>query len=192
MATSDVKICNRALAKVGGGRIDSLTEGTEAARVCNELYSELRDEVLVAGQWDFAVKRVGLAQNATAPTSRFTYAYNYPADYLKTVSVTTDGTTPLGPEDFRSEGSRVVTDQTAICLVYMARITDSALYPPDFASSLAARIAIDLASSIAKNGRLRIEMQSEYAAYLNEHLASNSGNETLQTPQNSGYENGRA
>jgi len=54
---SPVGIANIALSKVGATRIVSFTENTENARLLNSIYGTIRDEVLRAHPWNFAVTR---------------------------------------------------------------------------------------------------------------------------------------
>lgn len=64
MAT-DVSICNRAIQKVGGQPITSLSGASETARACNRVYSEIRDEELRSNNWNFSIKRTILSCEKT-------------------------------------------------------------------------------------------------------------------------------
>lgn len=57
-AGSDTGIANVALARLGAKRISAISEDTENARLINAVYGTLRDEVLRAHPWNFAIKRV--------------------------------------------------------------------------------------------------------------------------------------
>ena len=59
---SVVGICNRALEKLGGGYIAALTEASKEARALNRAYDYVRDAVLRAHPWNFAIKRASLAR----------------------------------------------------------------------------------------------------------------------------------
>ena len=67
MATSVVQIVNNALVRIGANAILTLTEDSEAARAANLIYEQVRDSCLRDHVWNFAVNRVELAQNSTAP-----------------------------------------------------------------------------------------------------------------------------
>lgn len=58
---SSVGIANIALSKIGVQRLTSFSENTEPARLLNAIYGTLRDEVLRAHPWNFAIKRVAPA-----------------------------------------------------------------------------------------------------------------------------------
>ena len=83
MATSVVQIVNNALIKIGASAILTLTENSEAARAANLIYEQVRDASIRDHVWNFAIRRVELAQNSTAPAFEFSYQYNLPSDCLR-------------------------------------------------------------------------------------------------------------
>jgi len=64
---SAVGVANIALSKIGAQRIVSMTEATENARLLNAIYGTIRDEVLRAHPWNFAIKRIAPALYAYTP-----------------------------------------------------------------------------------------------------------------------------
>lgn len=58
---SSVGIANIALSKIGAQRIVSFSENTENARLLNAIYGTIRDEVLRAHPWNFAITRTAPA-----------------------------------------------------------------------------------------------------------------------------------
>ena len=80
-------IVNKSLRMIGATRITSLTDGSTNANAANDIYTEVRDELLRSHPWNFATKRAKLAQSATTPTFEFDYAYPLPSDWIRTVSV---------------------------------------------------------------------------------------------------------
>lgn len=90
--TSEVVLCNRALAAIGTrSTISSITpsDGSEEANQCSLLYYPVRDQLLRSAHWDFARAQNYLAQlkssqdtNSTCPVP-WAYEYAYPSDCLK-------------------------------------------------------------------------------------------------------------
>lgn len=80
--TSEVEICNLALAHVRGGSINSLTEKSTQAQYCKLLYPVARDAVLTDVPWNFnhRVKPLALL---TDDLFNWIYTYQYPADCLR-------------------------------------------------------------------------------------------------------------
>ena len=83
---SETDIANVALRLVGGTRITSLTQATPNANAVNDIYSQIRDDMLEY-PWNFATQRVELAQVSTTPAFGFDFAYALPADWAYTISV---------------------------------------------------------------------------------------------------------
>ena len=66
---SEVGICNASLQLVKHSKtITSLSQGTKEANACEVIYEELRDALIEMHAWNFAVKRVKLAQLVATPT----------------------------------------------------------------------------------------------------------------------------
>jgi hypothetical protein len=84
--TTDVDICNRALAEIGARVIiASLAEATPAAKNCNLLYNPMRQQILRAAPWAFARKTLAitpiglLTDNPPASPYPWLAKYLYPA-----------------------------------------------------------------------------------------------------------------
>ena len=75
MAESAVQICNNALIKLGANTITSLSDDTKPARLCNKIYTVLRDDLLRSHPWNFAIGRSSLAQLVDAPAFGFSFQY---------------------------------------------------------------------------------------------------------------------
>jgi hypothetical protein len=54
MVTTSLEICNLALARLGDISISAIDTTTKAGSLCNTLYAQLRDELLVSYPWSFA------------------------------------------------------------------------------------------------------------------------------------------
>ena len=64
---SVVEISNNALNAIGATNITSMDENSKAARVINQVYANVRNEVFRAHPWNCLIKRATLAQDASAP-----------------------------------------------------------------------------------------------------------------------------
>ncbi len=142
--TSEVSICNLALTKIGEEQILSLTEDTKAGRLCNLHYAHMRDTVLRSHYWNFAIKRVALAASTTAPVYEYTTAFPLPSDFIRILD-----TNLLRGADWKIEANELVTDDDAVSIRYVARITDTNQFDPLFVEALAARIGAELAQPLA-------------------------------------------
>jgi hypothetical protein len=166
--TSEVAICNAALAKVSNNRITSLTEGSTAGDLCNEMYGRVRDRLLRRHIWNFNKKRVKLAQLSTAPVFGWTYAYQLPSDWVRNIAVYPDSAGIGQTHGYQVEGRRILSDHENIYLVYGGRITDPNDFDDMFREALAYALAVELAVPLAKSATLRDRMNEAFLAYVME------------------------
>lgn len=152
--TSEVGICNSALNKIGAKYIASLSEGSANANACNEQYAKVRDALLRSHNWNFAMKRVQLAQLSTTPAFGFDYEYQLPSDWLRVVSVH-DNDEGTGAVKYKIEGKKILTDSDELYLRYVHQITDPNEMTADFHEALAYLLAKDLSTKIANSNTLR-------------------------------------
>lgn len=141
---SIIDICNGALRRLGQQPITALDDPIEAARVAKERYPIIRDALLQAHPWNFALKRAALAADL-APAADGRRAYALPADCLALHRVEAGR--------WAVEGRRVLADANPpLPILYGARIEDPALYPPLFVEALSSRLAADLAEPLTQSG----------------------------------------
>jgi hypothetical protein len=127
MATSDVQVCNLALSRIGASTITSLTaDSTKEDRLCNQFYSQFRDELLKSFVWNFALKttplnRVDLFETdtdyfdiltitnvATSNPIAVTAANNYATGYIVKIW-DVSGTDELNDQTFEVTGSNTAS-----------------------------------------------------------------------------------
>jgi hypothetical protein len=157
--SSVVGICNSALIKIGASRITSLSDGTKNAILCNEQYEKLRDEVLQSHPWNFALKRQALGQDVTAPIFDYAYRYLLPDDCLRVLRTEDD-------TEHKIEGRYLLSDESTVKILYISQVTEVTEFSPIFREVLAARIACELAYSLAQSSQLAEKMLEFYEAQL--------------------------
>lgn len=156
---SEVSICNSALINIGATTITSLTQGIKNANACNEQYFKLRDQLLRAHNWNFAIKRIKLGQLSATPVTEFDFQYALPSDWLRTIQVH-DNDAGLGRIKYKIEGGNILSDATNIYLRYVSRITDPNKMPADFQEVLGWRLAMALTIKIAgSNTRFKLAQE---------------------------------
>jgi hypothetical protein len=90
MATK-LGVYNGALNEVGERQIASLTESTEARRVLDLVYTDVVNECLEEGSWNFATETVQLdADTGVTPSFGFTKVFAKPTDWKRTVAISSD------------------------------------------------------------------------------------------------------
>ncbi|MAN64596.1 MAG: hypothetical protein CMI60_21915 [Parvibaculum sp.] len=163
MATNTfVSISNRALTLLGAQPITSLADDTKEARACNRMYEQSRNQVLRGHPWNFAVKRVALAADTTAPVYEYTNAFTWPSDCLRVVEVDTT-------ENWIIEGRKIVSNAAApLNIVYVSEVEDPTLFDALFAETFALRLAADIAYEITASQTVLSNMETLYTTKLAE------------------------
>ncbi len=164
---SEVSICNQALSWLGGAHITSLDDESTEAVLCKATYASVRDAVLEARDWTFAVGRYDLPKAATGPTNGYANAFPIPSDVLRILEV-------LDNLDWQIEGQDVVTNEDAVSIKAVVRVTDPNRFSALFVQALAARLAADLAIALTQSRELQQQHYQLYLAKLDE-AAANDG-----------------
>lgn len=153
---SEIDIINRALYKIGDQRITSRGENNSRARLMDEIYDGVRDELLRECPWNFAVKRDTLSANPTAPIYEWATAFNIPADFLYMVSVESNSA-------YRLEGNQILSNkENSLNITYIRRVTDTTEFDTGFADTLASKLAYEGASRITADNALQDRLFSAY------------------------------
>ena len=167
---SDTDVANVALRLVGATAITSITDGSTNGNLLDDIYTEVRDDLLRSHPWNFATKRVQLAQISTDPTFEFDHAYALPSDWLRTISVH-DNDAGHGTVLYRTEQvagqNAIVASSDAIYLRYVHRVTDPNLMAADFRRAFELSLARDLSIPVASSNT----MQAQYSAEASRVLA---------------------
>lgn len=165
MASSPVKIVNSALIKVGCELITSLSDDNKRARIANEQYEKLRDEVLAAHLWNFCVARKEFARTANTPSWNWAYEYSIPSDVLRVMEIQQD--VPWAVEINPVSGAKVlVTDASEVFAKYIRKTTDTTLYSPYFDEVLSMRMAADFAYALVQSSTLQQTLMDTYMKML--------------------------
>ncbi len=162
-----VGICNLALGWVGAKLITSIDDDATGAELCKANWDAVRDAVLEARAWTFAVERANLAADPVAPAYGWAARYQVPADRLRVLEAD-DGS---GRADFewQREGAYLVTDQAApLYIRYLKRVEDPALWSPIFAIAMSYRLAVVLSVPLTENRSLQADLWKLYDQALRE------------------------
>lgn len=153
---------------MGADIIQSLTQTTRAAIVCNTLYAYLRDEVMSNAPWRFATKRITLAPTGTSPLFDFTYAFDLPSDCLR----------PLHTDDdsivWVQEGNQLLSNEPTLNLKYLYRNTDESSWSAMFCETLSWRLCMELALSLTQSIPMKQEAEKSYKDALAQARAMNA------------------
>lgn len=178
MYTSEVDICNLALAAIGEADIDSLTEDTKRARLCARYYSKTRDHLIAEFDWPFARKARELKPLASPlnVVPEGMTGYGLPVDCVTPLDIlplgSKDEWTVLGRELFCSTR----TDEECPTLRYTSLIISPGLFSAAFGNILATGLAARLCNPITKDRKLARDL---YLQYTNEKKEAWAGDATI-------------
>ena len=164
---SIVQICNKALDKVGHGPITSLTDGTKAANLCNRNWEMIRDEILRAHPWNFAVTRATLAPSSTTPDWGFAYKFPLPSDNLRLLEVLDHSTA-----EYQVESKHILADDDVLYIRYIAKKTDPNDYDSQFVNMAAQRLAIELCEPLTQSTTKKTMLWDEFKEFTTMALRS--------------------
>ena len=170
MALSEVQICNLALGWLGAELITSLQDDNEGAKLCNANYASARDAVLESAQWSFAIQRRVLTPVVEEPEFTWGQKFLIPVNSIRILKVISNPSNPEVSTSWAKEGNFIVADQEKLYMIYLARITDTALFTAQFTQALAQRLAADLAIPITESRNLAENYWSLYLAKLEEAI----------------------
>lgn len=153
---SSTEICNLALSHLGNTkRIANLdTEQSQEASLFRVFYETTRDLVLNEYEWPFATKMAALALIEEEPNDEWTYSYRYPSDCLKFMRILSGNRADTNSSrvpykiSHDASGKIVYSDYEEAECEYIASITDTSYFSPDFIMALSFRLAAYAAPSL--------------------------------------------
>ncbi len=199
MATiSSVKIANMALDYIGAdATIESLTEASPTARICNRWYEWSRVQTLEAYNWNFARKRKALALLETQPYDDWAYRYEYPSDCIRAREIVNPAGQGADVVPFSvvsgddGAATTILTDMDEATLVYTFDVADPSRFTTLFVDALAWRLASRIAFSLTGKADLaRFALQS-YQAHVAQAAGANASEGFERGPRDAAWIRGR-
>lgn len=166
LTASDTTIANLALSHVGVGKeIAALeTENSNEANACRRYFETARDLTVRAFAWPFAMKSAVLTLVAENPTTEWAFSYVYPADCLRDIRIlsgirndTRQSRIPYKViNDQDNSRLLIYTDMEDAILEYTVKVTNSALFPPDFTMAFSYRLGYLIAPRLTKGDPFKL------------------------------------
>lgn len=168
MSSSAITISSNALQHLGDDPIASfsLSEG-KRARLCGNIWPQVRDYLLRKHAWPCARKRVILAPETTTPDFDWGYSFVLPGDWLRTLQVGQRGERP----NFELEGRKIYADTNVLRLVYVWRNEDPSSWDSLLCDLACAEMVARLAYPITQSVSLAQEMRQQADRMLREAKA---------------------
>lgn len=177
--TSKTQIANLALVRIGAKRITDLADQeSKGARVCNEVFDQIMEEVIRSGNWNCLKARATLSVNTDAPEFGWTYSYALPTDCAKMVKLNGSAYDSEPGDPFEVEGVNLFTDADYAQIKYIKLDFAVAKWDALLIGACVTRLAAEIAAAMRSDG-LEIS-QGLMAEYENIRLPKariKSGNE---------------
>lgn len=165
---TDVDICNNALILFGASTINALDEDSTEARICSKVYSDARDTLLRMHPWNFAVKRKELTADTATPVFDYSKQFTLPSDCIRVLHL--DDL----EDDFKVEGSKILSDSSTINIKYISRVEDTSLMTAEFRNLLSIFIARKIAYRFSRNAKSISVLFEEFMLAFNEAKSADS------------------
>ncbi len=181
---SKIGLANLALYKIGGQRITSFTDGSNSARVINDIYDQCREMVLEEHPWSFATKTASLQTLSSTPTDfgdGLSIAYALPADWLFTYLINF----PYANTRQEVLNSQLVllSDTTGLIIKYIFNNDDPTQYSSKFYEALACKLATEACFKLVQAGNKVSSEKVDYGTALLSAMAADSKNSGPDQPQ---------
>jgi len=159
VANTPIKICSRASLLIGGDVIQSFSDGTAEASVCDAMYEDVARSALTNSRWRFATDQSVLNRLAEEPTGRWTAAYQLPSELIMLSAVTINEV----PIKYDVYGSKVYCNESEtseLIADYVFR-ADESTWPPYFVTAVEYMMAAVLSVSVARDSQLASLMEQK-------------------------------
>lgn len=165
--------------------VDKEFEADRAYPVLDAAWERVVRFCLTEHYWNFATTTTSIASSGAASLG-FTYGFNKPSNWLRTIHVASDTSFSTNIE-YRDEGGRLLANITPIYLRYVssAAALDSAAasWPEAFTRVVAYRLAYECVEVITRDPNKRKPLLEEYALALNGAKLKDAADQSLVIPK---------
>lgn len=160
-------VCNMALARLGGKRINDYGDSTDTkveAIYCRLFYEQTAKALIRSHLWRFAQARASLSQNATSPAFEYTYAYDLPNNFLRHLILYDGSDMPLGNTyySYSLEGKQLLCDiDTPLYLRYIKWVPSEADWDTLFVEVLVLQLARKLVIPLSQSVKLKTDIDND-------------------------------
>ena len=181
---SAVQICSNALLMLGAGPINSFTEadttgsGLDRARLASNLYPSVQAAVLRSHPWNCATSRVILSPLSIVPAYGYSFQYQLPTNWLRTLAVGQYETDRLS---YRTEGQSILFNDNPLYLTYLFLNLVETTYDAALIYALELKMASVMAYGLTKSTSLKTQMENEFQLALKSARTSDGQDDPHET-----------
>lgn len=153
MASSDIDICNQALARLGSPEISSFTDGSPNSVTCAQNYPDFKRFLLSVHSWHFNDFQRELGKRANFDPIGYNAAFTLPADKLTAPQALYSDTSGTIVKDFRIIGDDVHCDCEQLFTLYSRDLAE-VLWPPGFTTFVIVAFAAEITMAVTERNSL--------------------------------------
>jgi hypothetical protein len=157
-----LNICNTALLLANANTINSLTDSTREAAMCNSIYETVKDATLQKHPWSFSLFQEQLAKTTNTPLFDYAYEYQLPTKLLRVLKIST----PPG-NDYRVLKDKLLSSVDGVEVLYQ-KDPGEEFYPAYFRVVLEYRLAQKLSLALVQDQNMADRFQQEYLLTMRE------------------------
>ena len=147
---TETELVNMALNRVGAKRITDLPTDNSPSGIAARLhYSQTRDSLLRSFDWPFARDRKKLSQDTSSPDFEYDNQFHMPSDFLGLRENYEESQYDKANERGEIEGELFLTNDAAVYLKYIKRVTTVAKFDPLFTELLILVLAKKFITALA-------------------------------------------
>lgn len=154
-SSSWVELCNKALGRLGAGKISDFSTGGNLSYYCNLYLGDAIEYVFSQFDWPFAKTRLQLAASTTAPEYGYDYAFPLPSNYCRLVEVEND------EYEYSVESNSILTDSDEVWITYIAKPDDPVLLPGYIKRAIETELAFLLSTPLTSSDSVTQRVMSE-------------------------------
>jgi hypothetical protein len=197
-AESSTTICNQAIARIGGIRINDYDDATDTkleAIYCRLFFPQTSRSLMKDHYWPFAKARVQLSANTVDPVFQYDYQYYLPTDFLRLILFYNGSDKPDGRTyyTYELEGAHLLTNESAVYLRYVKHVTDVGSWDTLFIECIVLRLAAKLCMALKQSLDIKADIDRELMVLMHKVRAMDRmeeqviGREALRTWQSARY-----
>lgn len=167
---TDIDIINLALSDCGVDPIVNINDNNARAKQAKAKYVAVRDSVLEAAEWSFALEQFQFAEDGTPPLFQYSHRFIIPSIVLRVCRVYNSSGLPAGTPmpntDWDRKGWRIVTNQVGPIYADAVQRVGEGSFSPTMVIALAAKLTSKFAIPLTENRVLAKDFNDLYEATL--------------------------
>jgi hypothetical protein len=180
-----LNIYNGALRLLGQDILPSLTEEGPSRRALDSAWQDAGDYLLAKGLWNFALRFVKLtASPSDASAFGYAYVFDKPDDWVRTASITIDGTDSSPLRNYDDRAGYWLADLETIYVRYVSDDDDYGwnvgAWRQPFAKCFSAYLAFECGLPISNDKGNRNDLYTLYKGLLKDAKALDAVDETVR------------